>query len=113
MKIWNWFKSLSWIAVAGAIGTAILLVLGGAKSTRLKKRADHAEKVAEIIIQDNTKKSIEKAAKLQEQATRDKAKAATITEAAEKRLEELGAKDETMADIADRFNKRKLRDSAS
>ena len=111
-KAWVWIKSLSWVAIAGAIVTAVLMVLGGAKSTRLKKRADHAEKVAENLIQDKTKKNIDKAAKLTAKAERDKTKAAAITKAAEKRLEELGAKDETMADVADRFNKRKLRDRA-
>lgn len=105
----DWFKSLSWVAIAGAIGTAILMILGGAKSTRLKRRADHAEKTAEILIQNGTKKNIEKAAKLKERADADKAKAATVVQAAEKRLEILGAKDETMADIAKRFNGRRVR----
>ena len=109
MKIWNWLKSLSWVAVAGGIASAILLVLTSAKAARLNKRAENAESIAENILQDKTKKNIEKAAALRKKAEADKAKAVEVTEAAKKRLDELGAKDDTMADIADRFNKRKLR----
>lgn len=112
-KIWTWFKSLSLIAVLGAIGTAILFILNAMKASRLQKRAAHAEAIAENIIQDHTKKNIDKAAELQKKAASDKSRAKTAKEKAEAQLAAIGDKDETMADIADRFNKRQLHDSAS
>jgi biopolymer transport protein ExbB/TolQ len=110
MKIWTWIKSLSWIAIAGAIVTAVLMVLGGAKVGRQERRAERAEKQFESMAHDRTKKGIDKAAKLQKAAVKHKEKAAATRQRTEARLQELGDKDETMADIADRFNKRKLRD---
>lgn len=111
-KAWAWVKSLSWVAIAGAIVTAVLMVLGGAKITRQQRRADNAERKITAIAHDKTKKGIEKAAKLQKQKDKHLDKAAATRQRTEARLEELGDKDETLADIADRFNKRKLRDSA-
>jgi len=110
-KALAWIKSLSWVAIAGAIVTAILMVLGGAKATRAQRRADKAEKKIESIAHDRTKKGIEQAAKLQKQKEAHLETAAATRQRTEARLKELGEKDETMADIADRFNKRKLRDS--
>ena len=113
MKVWTWLKSLSWIVIAGGILTAVLMVLGGAKAGRLQRRADKAENQVTAMAHDKTKKGIEKAAKLQKAADKHKEKAAATRQRTEARLQELGEKDETLADIADRFNKRKLRDGAS
>ena len=113
MKVWTWLKSLSWIVIAGGILTAVLMVLGGAKAGRLQKRATNAENKVTAMAHDKTKKGIAKAAKLQKAADKHKEKATATRQRTEARLQELGDKDETLADIADRFNKRKLRDSAS
>jgi hypothetical protein len=112
VKLWTWFKSLSWIAIAGAILTAVLMVMGGAKAGRQQRRADRAESKIESMAHDKTKKGIEKAAKLQKQKDSHLEKAAATRQRMEAQLEKLSEDDE-MADIADRFNKRKLRDSAS
>lgn len=104
--MWDRIKSIGWVATAGAVLTAILMVLAGAKATRLTRRAEKAEKTAEIIVQDHTKKHHEKAAKLQAGAAKDKAKAAAVKEKSKARLEALGDHDETLADLADNFNKR-------
>ena len=98
--------------IAGAIVSAVLMVLGGAKAGRQQRRANDAEKQVEMLAHDRTKEGIVKAAKLQKAADKHKEKAATTRLRTEARLEEIGAKDETLADIADRFNKRKLRDSS-
>ena len=73
-------------------------------------RAEVAEKTAENLLNDKTKKNLDKAAKLQAGVAKDKEKATTVKAKAEKQLEKLSESDNTMADIADRFNKRKLRD---
>lgn len=106
MNLWAKIKSIGWLAAAGAVLTAILMVLAGAKSTRLERRAKKAEHKAEVIVQDHTKKNLEKAAKLQAGAAADKAKAAALKEKSKARLEKLGDHDETLADLADNFNKR-------
>ena len=112
MKIWTWIKSLSWLVIAGAILSAVLMVLGGAKAGRLQRRADRAENKIETLAHDKTKKGIEKAAKLQKQKDTHLEKAAATRQRMKEQLEKISEDDE-MADIADRFNKRKLRDSAS
>ena len=109
MKIWTWIKSLSWITIAGAVAGAVYLAFNAARASGLQKRAEHSEKIAENLIQDKTKKNIDKAAKLQAGAAKDKKKAVAVKAKAEKQLEKLSETDSTMADIADRFNKRKLR----
>lgn len=109
MKIWTWIKSLSWVAIAGAAVTAIYFVFNAMRASGLETRAENAEKVAENLLNDQTRKNIEKAAKLQAGAAKDKEKASAVKAAAEKSLEKLSESDNTMADIADRFNKRKHR----
>jgi hypothetical protein len=106
VNLWVRIKSIGWLAAIGAALTAILMVLAGAKSTRLERRAKDAERLAEVVVQDHTKKNLEKAAKLQASAATDKAKAAELKEKSKARLEQLGDKDETLADLADSFNKR-------
>ena len=110
MKLWSWIKSLGSVAILGAIGVAIAMVLNGASAGRQRRRADDAEKRAEALANDRTKKGIEAAAELQKAAAKDKKKAAATRENMEAQLEKLSEDDE-LADIADRFNKRKLRDS--
>jgi hypothetical protein len=102
-------KSLGWVAIAGACLTAILMVLGGAKATRKEKAAKNLEKQIESMAHDKTKKGIEKAAKLQKKADTHKDKAVAARQRTEARLESIGGKDETMADIAKRFNGRRVR----
>jgi uncharacterized membrane protein YcjF (UPF0283 family) len=111
MKIWTWLKSLSWIVIVGAIITAILMVLGGAKAGRLQRRADHAEKQIEALAHDQTKQGIKKAAKFQKQKDKHKENAAATRLRTEARLEKLGEDDE-LADIAERFNNRRVRKRA-
>lgn len=111
MKLWTWIKSLGWIAIVGAIGTAVLMVLNSAQAGRLQRRADNAEKQVEALAHDRTKAGIKKAAKLQKQKDKHLDNAAAARQRTEAQLEKISEDDE-MADIADRFNKRKLRDNA-
>lgn len=108
MKIWLWFKSLSWVAILGAIGTAFWFVFNAMRASHLEDRAERSEKIAENIIQDHTKANFVKAAKLQKGVAKDKEKAAKLADKAKTQLEKLG-EDKTMADIADSFNKRGVR----
>ena len=109
MKIWTWIKSLSWIAIAGAIVTAVLMVLGGAKATRKERTAKHLEKQIETMAHDKTKKGIATAAKKQRKKDALLESAAATRQRTEARLEKIGGQDETMADIAARFNGKRVR----
>jgi hypothetical protein len=113
VNIVAWFKSLSWVAILGAAATAVYFVVNAMRASGMEKRAANAEKNAENLLHDVTKKNIEKAARLQARAAKDKEKATAVKAAAVKSLEKLSESDNTMADIADRFNKRELRDRAT
>lgn len=111
MKLWTWVKTLPLWAVLGAVTTAVFMAMAGAKAARFEKRARNAQTNAENLLQDKTKLNVEKAAKLQREAEKHKEKAAIAKAEAEARIEELGNKNETLDDIADRFNSRRLRKS--
>jgi predicted negative regulator of RcsB-dependent stress response len=108
MKIWTWIKSLSLVGIIGAIGGATLMIYNAWRASQLQNAADHNEKALENMVQDHTKKSIDKAAKLQAGVTKDKQKAAAHAVKAKAHLEKL-SEDQTMADIANDFNSRKPR----
>jgi cytochrome c-type biogenesis protein CcmH/NrfG len=100
-----------WLSIAGAAVTAVLLVLAGAKVGREKRRADKAEQQAQAYHHQGSKKAIEKAAKLQAKSDVHKQNAEATRQRMETQLESLGEKDETLADIAERFNGRRVRKS--
>lgn len=108
----DWIKSLSWIVIAGAIGTAILLVLNAVRASRLEDRANAGEQREAELLNSGITGNLVKASALQKEIAQVKDKAAVLRAKAETQLEKLSESDNTMADIADRFNKRKLRDQA-
>jgi hypothetical protein len=107
--MWEKIKAFGPVKIAGSILTAVLLVLAGAKAGREKRRAEKAEKKVESLHFEGSKKSIEKAVELQKQVDSHKEKAELVKQGMEAKLEELGSKDETLADVADRFNARRVR----
>lgn len=108
MKIWTWIKGLSWVAIAGAIVTAALMVLGSAKVGRDERKAKHLEDEITALAHDRTKKGIAVAAKKQKQKDKLLDNADVTRQRTEARLEKIG-EDDTMADIAERFNNRRVR----
>jgi len=107
MKIITWVKSLSWIAIAGAIGTAALMIYNayraGAKEAQIAHDEDRIKE-----LETGTATEIQAARKLQNQIGAKKIDARLIRKKSEKSLERLG-QDETMADIAKRFNGKRVR----
>jgi len=108
MKILVWFKSLSWIAIAGAMAGAMYMMFNAVRASQLTDRVRAAETAEADLLGAGTTKQLKKAAKLQAGVAKDKKSAAIHAEKAKAHLEKLG-EDRTMADIADSFNKRKLR----
>lgn len=112
MKLWGWVKSLSWVTVAGAVIAGALFAFAGVRSSQRKKVAENLEQRADNLLLSRTKKDVEKAGELRVKADAKKKEASEIREKAAARLNEMGSKDETLADIADRFNKRRVRRDA-
>ena len=100
---------MKWWKTLGTILAAILLVLAGAKVGRHKRRALRAEAQAENLLIDRTRVNFEKAAKLQKKVVVEKRKAAEAKMVAIAQLEKMGDENETLEDIADRFNSRRKR----
>ncbi len=110
MKIITWIKSLGWIAVLGMIGAAIMMVLNAYRAGKLEVEVEHQEdRVKEL--NEGTIKDIRAAAKMQEKIRANKIEAREIRKKAEKHQERIG-QDETMADIAARFNGKRVRSRA-
>jgi len=102
MKLITWLKSLSWIVILGAIGTAIAMVLNAHRAGVMEADVKHQEADLKRLNQD-TAVEIEAAAELQHSIATKKRKARKIRKKSEAGLERIG-KNETMADISDRFN---------
>jgi hypothetical protein len=107
MKIITWFKSLGLVAVLGGIGAAVLMVMRAHAAGRLEAEIKHQEARVDALGTASADE-VAAAAKLQEQIAVKKVKAREIRKKAEKHQERIG-EDETMADIAARFNGKRVR----
>lgn len=107
MKFITWLKSLSWLVILGAIGAAIMMVLNAYRAGRLEVEVEHGEARVKAL-NAGTAKEIKAAANLQSKITVKKFKAREVRKKSEASLERLG-QDATMADIAERFNNRRVR----
>lgn len=107
MKLWAWLKSLSLIAVLGMIGAAIMMVWRAHAAGKLEANIKHEE--AELKkLQAGTVEEIQEAALLQDYITDKKIRAREVRKKSEASLERIG-QHETMADIALRFNGKRVR----
>ncbi len=107
MKLWNWIKSLSWIALAGAIGAGALMVLNAYRAGKMEEYVATEEGNIKRL-EKGTVRDVEEAIVLQDHIAERKVKAREIRKKAEKHQERIG-QDETMADIAERFNGKRVR----
>jgi len=110
MKFWTWLKSLSWIVIGGAILAAIGMVLRAFAAGKLEAEVEQGE---EQIKQLNkgTEADIQAAAQFQKEIDVKKVKAREVRKKSEASLERIG-QHETMADIATRFNNKRVRSRA-
>ena len=103
----TWLKGLSWIAIAGAIGAAIMMVLRAYSAGKIETKIAAGEtRIKEL--NKGTQADIKAAAKLQKNIEAKKIDARVIRKKSEASLERIG-QDETMADIAERFNGKRVR----
>ncbi len=102
-----WLKGLSWVVILGAIGAAIMMVVNAHRAGKMEANVKHQEgRVKELNA--GTTDDIKAAARLQNNITAKKILAREIRHRSEASLERLG-QDETMADIAKRFNGKRVR----
>ena len=107
MKFITWLKSLGWVAVLGGIGAAILMVMRAHAAGKMEAEVAHQEtRIKEL--NKGSAVDVQEAAKLQRGIGEKKIKAREIRKKAEKHQERIG-QDETMADIATRFNNKRVR----
>ena len=110
MKFWTWIKSLSWIAIGGGILAAVGMVLRASAAGKLEAEVAHDEERIDVLNQ-GTSADIKAVAKLQDGIVVKKIKAREVRKKAELHQERIG-QDETMADIAARFNGKRVRSRA-
>jgi flagellar biosynthesis/type III secretory pathway M-ring protein FliF/YscJ len=97
-----WLKGLSGVVILGAIVAAVMMVLRAMSAGKLEAKVkENEQRVTEL--NNGTEADIETARKLQNSIDFKKEKARAIRKKSEASLERIG-QDETMADIADRFN---------
>ena len=88
----------------GAIIGAILFVMNGRKASKLLDRAKTAEDQADVLINSNISKEIERGHKLTEKANVYKDKSVRANKKTQDYLKLIGGADETIDDVASRFN---------
>ena len=110
MKFITWLKSLGMVAVLGMIGAAIMMVWRAYQAGMLEAEVAHDE--ARIKqLKKGKGANIQAAARLQSGIGIKKMKAREIRKKSEASLERIG-ENETMADIATRFNNKRVRSRA-
>jgi hypothetical protein len=110
--MWAKFKALGWVTMLASVATAIVLGFVAAKSVNKKATAKRKETRAVDMMNSGIGREIHKGKKLLESANKDKDAAVAADVAMENQLEKMGAANESLDAIADRFNSRRLRKSA-
>lgn len=110
MKQWLLEKWKTILVIVSAVAIALL----GRKATKLRAEVKGKESVATDLLNSGISKKLEKGKKLIEEADKAKNKGVAVRAKLEEHLEKIGGNDETIDDIAHRFNSRRLRhDSAN
>jgi len=106
-KFTAWIKSLSWIVVAGIIWAAVGMILNARRVGKLEAQVAHKESQVKDLRKDQAV-DIRVAKKLQDEIAVKKIEALVVRRKSEASFERLG-EDETIADIAERFNGKRVR----
>jgi hypothetical protein len=109
--VWDRIKSFGWITILVSIATAMVLGFAAAKSVNKKASGKRKEARAVDMMNTGISSKIHKGKKLLEAANKDKDAAIAADVAMENQLEKMGAANESLDAIADRFNSRRLRES--
>ena len=107
MKFLAWLKGLSWVALLAGAGAAVMMVLRAYQAGKMEAKIEHQEGRV-LVLEGGTNKDIIAAKRLQNDIASKKIEAREIRKKSEASLERIG-QDETMADIAKRFNGKRVR----
>ncbi len=105
----KWLKGIGWIVTLGAILTAVLFALAGARSLKKNASARRKEDHAIDLMNTGITKEIDRGKKLMESASKDKTAAIEAKAKMKVRLQKLGDANEDIDDIAARHNARRMR----
>lgn len=106
----QWLKN-AWVTL-GVIASAIALALLGRKATKLSAQVKAKEDMASELLNKGTSKELKKSKELIESASRDKDVGVAVRNKMQEHLDNIGSNDETLDDIAHRFNSRRLRNDS-
>ncbi len=109
--MWDRIKSFGWVTVLASIATAVVLGFAAAKSVNKKASGKRKEARAVDMMNSGISREIHNGKKMMEAANRDKDAALAADVRMESQLEKMGAANESLDAIADRFNSRRLRES--
>lgn len=110
--MWAKIKAMGWFVALASVATAIVLGFAAAKSVNKKNSAKRKETRAVDMMNSGIGREIHNGKKLLEAANKDKDAAIRADVTMENQLEKMGAANESLDAIADRFNSRRLRKSA-
>lgn len=105
----NWFLALPWVQAAGVVLAAVFFGLAAGAVARNRGKANALGKVAEENAAKGATGSLKKAAKQTERAEHHKQRAELARTKAEARLDNIGARDETLAELVTDWNTDRLR----
>lgn len=107
----EWLKSK--IVTIGMVLSAMFLVLSAVKASKKKKSAERKEALADELVESITFKDHKRAKKLIKSAQKDKQAAKISKEEMEYKLEKLSEQNTDIDALADAFNSRRVRKSAT
>ncbi len=107
--MWSRFKALPWIVTAGMVLVAVVLALQSGKVIRLQKRSEKKNEQAIDLKNSQVSIHILQGKKLAESAQKDKDKIVEVKKNMEGNLALMGKNSETIDDIANRFNSKRVR----
>ena len=110
--MWAKLKAMGWVTAFASVATAIVLGLAAARSVNKKNAGRRKEARAIDMMNSGIGREINKGKKLLEAANKDKDAAIRADVQMENQLEKMGAANESLDAIADRFNSRRLRKPA-
>lgn len=115
-ELWNEIMSWGWVKALGVFLGAVVLAILGVRAASNRRRAKQAGELAQRSAMEHTKEGLRRAEEYKQVAEKHKSKAKRLEDQMEAKLDKLGKENESIDDVADRFNSRRrerLRNSSN
>ncbi len=109
MTLWQRFKALSWVRAAGTFLAAVLFGVAAARLTRRGDRARAENQASAKMAASGAVHAERRANEHRLKAEKHHAKALAARAAAEKRLDQLGESDASLASLVSTWNFQRVR----